>query len=474
MNAPLPPGTTSKAQVIDVVGIGFGPANIALAIAAQELASPLEIRFLERNSGPGWQEEMLLPESDIQNHPLRDLVTPRNPRSRYTFVNFLFEQGRLFEHLNLPLSHPLRLEYRQYVMWVAQQFEHQVEYGCTVAELRPVVEAGALVAYDVVCASGRVVRARSVVLGPGRTPYLPPEFEALMDERIVHLTQFGSAFRSVAEKVVAPRVAIVGGSQTAVELLLHSSDHLPAGGSTVGITRNFGFRLKDTSPFSDEVYFPKFVDTFFHATKEDKERLRRELVFTNYSASDRDVIDALYVKLYKNRLLGRTDLRVHTLTTVSQVSAGPDGVELTLTHGLRKTTELAQFDLVVLATGFKDLGDGPGKEAFPSLMSGLTRFVDLSTGMLGIDLDYRVRFCDESHAYVAPFYLNGLCESSHGMGDAGSFSLLSLRSATIVESLQRRLELPASVPAASQSLLLDTSSTGLITAQTNVSLHPVP
>ena len=116
MNTPTTPGLDT--QVFDVVGIGFGPANIALAIAAQELGSPLSLRFLERQPGPGWQEEMLLPESDIQNHPLRDLVTPRNPRSRYTFVNFLFEQGRLFEHLNLPLSHPLRLEYRQYVTWV--------------------------------------------------------------------------------------------------------------------------------------------------------------------------------------------------------------------------------------------------------------------------------------------------------------------------------------------------------------------
>ncbi len=93
----------------DVIGIGFGPANIALAIAATELESPLSFKFLERRNCPSWQDEMLLPGSDIQNHPLRDLVTPRNPRSKYTVTNFLFEHNRLFEHLNLPLIHPLRL-----------------------------------------------------------------------------------------------------------------------------------------------------------------------------------------------------------------------------------------------------------------------------------------------------------------------------------------------------------------------------
>ena len=36
-------------------------------------------------------------------------------------------------------------------------------------------------------------------------------------------------------------------------------------------------------------------------------------------------------------------------------------------------------------------------------------------------------------------FLNGLCESSHGIGDAGSFSLLSLRAKTIAESLRKQL-----------------------------------
>lgn len=453
MNAPHPHGPGSP--VHDVVGIGFGPANIALAIAAQELGSPLSLRFLERQPAPGWQEEMLLPESDIQNHPLRDLVTPRNPRSRYTFVNFLFEQGRLFEHLNLPLGHPLRLEYRQYVTWVAEQFAHQVDYGCDVVEVRPMRAAGALSGYEVVCASGRVVRARAVVFGPGRTPRRPPLFESLTDERVVHLTRFASAFRPLAGRAAPARVAIVGGSQTAVELLLHASDHLPRGSVTVGVTRNFGFRLKDTSPFSDEVYFPGFVDTFFHASPQDKERLRRELVFTNYSSADRDVLDALYVRLYRQRLQGEEALQVHTLTEVTGVTAGSDGIRLELTHALHRTCRTESFDLVVLATGFKDLGVGPGQEPMPPLMAGVSGLLDLSGGALAVDLDYRVRLADEAAAASAPLYLNGLCESSHGMGDAGSFSLLSLRSAAIVGSLHRHLLSalpPAIVPSPASSL----------------------
>ncbi|MGD7411917.1 ornithine monooxygenase, partial [Salmonella sp. gx-f9] len=63
----------------DVVGIGFGPANLALAIALEEAGFAGSCLFLERRPSPQWQPEMLLPRSDIQNHPCRDLVTPRNP-----------------------------------------------------------------------------------------------------------------------------------------------------------------------------------------------------------------------------------------------------------------------------------------------------------------------------------------------------------------------------------------------------------
>lgn len=426
--------------MLDVLGIGFGPANIALAIAAEELEPGLRLGFLEQQSGPGWQEEMLLPESDIQNHPLRDLVTPRNPRSRYTFVNFLFENGRLYEHLNLPLAHPLRVEYRQYVAWVAQHFARQVRYGSAVRTITPVLDQGKIMHYAVDCADGQRTRARAVVLAPGRTPHVPSAFAGIDDARVLHFTQFLRAFREVRARTERPRIAVVGGSQTAVELLLHIAGALPEGELT-GINRNFGFRLKDTSPFSDEVYFPGFVDTYYHATPAQKEKLRRELRFTNYSAADGDVLDALYVQLYRNKILGRQGLQVRHQIDITGVRTDAHGVHLTLEHGINGSRDEQSYDLVILATGFKDLGDGESAEPYPALLSELAPHLDLSSGALAVQLDYRVKLYGAGHAMHAPLYLNGLCESSHGMGDAGSFSLLSLRSAAIVNSLTTHFSL---------------------------------
>ncbi|KPC77289.1 hypothetical protein ADL35_20825, partial [Streptomyces sp. NRRL WC-3753] len=94
-----------------VLGIGFGPANLALAIALDEEGRDFDVHFLEARTGPSWQSAMMLDGSDIQNHPVRDLVSLRNPRSRFTFINYLFENGRLLEHLNVPMEFPLRKEY---------------------------------------------------------------------------------------------------------------------------------------------------------------------------------------------------------------------------------------------------------------------------------------------------------------------------------------------------------------------------
>lgn len=50
---------------VDVLGIGFGPSNISLAIALEETGSNLDVRFIEAADAAGWHPQMLLEGSDI-------------------------------------------------------------------------------------------------------------------------------------------------------------------------------------------------------------------------------------------------------------------------------------------------------------------------------------------------------------------------------------------------------------------------
>ncbi|RYE54318.1 MAG: ornithine monooxygenase, partial [Sphingobacteriales bacterium] len=87
---------------------------------------------------------------------------------------------------------------------------------------------------------------------------------------------------------------------------------------------------------------------------------------------------------------------------------------------------------------FKNTGLAINQECYPPIMDHLINSLELdASGCLKTNLNYSITLKDD---VPNSCFLNGLCESSHGMGDAGSFSLLALRSEVIVKSLMDTLE----------------------------------
>jgi L-ornithine N5-monooxygenase len=417
-------------RVYDLLGVGFGPSNIALAVALDELWPTATVKFLEAQPQPGWQSNLLLRGSDVQHHPLRDLVTPRNPRSRFTFVNFLHENGRLFHHLNLGLKFPLRAEYADYVRWVAGAFADVTLYAHRVVEIETTPSGQFVVQTQ----HGGTHVARALVLGPGRTPYVPAPFEALLGDTVFHASHYLAAVADL-DPIAPHEILVVGGSQTAVELLLDLAARYP-NGIVTSLHTGFGFRLKDTSPFREEVYFPEFVDYFHAASRASKAQLTEELRFTNYSAADEDVIKALYLRIYEDRIRGEEHIRLLHNRFASRVARAAGGISVTTTE--RHSGEIGQshFDRVILATGFRNQGTSIRNELFHPLLGGLVDRLALDEGGCPVvGRDYRLVARDAGHP-LPPIYLNGLCEATHGFGDSGSFSMVSLRAETIVRSLR--------------------------------------
>ena len=424
----------------DVLAIGFGPANIALAVALEELMPNVNVKFLEMRERSMWQSEMLIERSDIQNNPLRDLVTPRNPRSKYTFINYLYEQGRLFEYLNLGIQFPLRKEYAHYIEWVANHFPHWVEYNEHVTSIEVIQnENGVGCLYCVTTHSGNIYTAKALVVAPGRTPYIPAPFDKVNSDRIFHLTRYLSCVTKWGQKQTPKRIAVIGSSQSAVELILDLSKKFSEA-EIVGILRSFGYRLKDTSPFTGEVYFPEFLNYYYHVDKEGKDQLNQDLRYTNYSSADGDVLNELYLKIYEQKIDRYQKIFLKNNCLITGVSADSQKIVLSVVEKNLKQTEEEEFDLVILATGFKNLGSKANEEPYPPILKNIKHYLRLNCGCLQINYDYSVDLLDEISLY-APLFINGLCESSHGMGDAGSFSLLSLRSAMIVDGLKQRLKM---------------------------------
>lgn len=430
-------------EIFDVLGIGFGPANIAVAAANEELGANLKIRFFEKNKNSAWQVGMQFGQSDIQNHPLRDLVTPRNPRSEYSFTNFLHTKGRLYEFLNLGKTYALRTEYSQYIEWVAQHFSDSVSYETTVQSVECVRIDGQPL-YKLTTGKGSVCYGRALIAAPGRTPHIPAPFDQLDSPALIHLNDF---IPTLEKKRGLPlgKIAVVGGSQSAVEILLHLADIAPDS-DVYGFSRAFGYRMKDASPFTGEVYFPEFVDTYYAGTSEQKKRLDRDLRYTNYSAADADVLDALYLKIYQQKLAGKEKtVIVRSSNILAAQNLGSDRLRISYSSIESAGVTDTDFDLVILATGFKNLGASEGEEKFPAILADVVQFSATDAdGVIQINKDYSIVM--KEGLPHAPCYLNGLCENSHGMGDAGSFSLLALRSAVIVNGLREQLARQAPRP----------------------------
>lgn len=413
----------------EVLGVGFGPANIALAIAAEASGELQEFSFIESAEDAGWQRGMLLPESDTQHHPVRDLVSLRDPRSRYSFLNFLHEHDRLLDFLNLPLEFALRTDYAEYVSWAGKTVPADVTYGVRANRVRRDHDE------FVVDTSVGKRRAERVVIGTGRSPYVPDVLKGLAKDQLVHSSGYLSIFSDSFPGEAPTSVLIVGASQSAVEIALDLASR--SGIAVTLISRGLGPRLKDVSPFTEHAYFPEFTDYYFGLPHEAKRSMDRSLRHSNYSAVDGDVLKDLYVKLYERKVSGNSDLRLIPLARLQDARGVEHGVEVVFTT-TDEGERTERFDLVIAATGYRDIGPGPTQESVPPLLRDLQGDLLFDRhGYLHVNRDYELSWVDGSRAGI---YLNGLCESSHGLGDAGSFSLLSLRTELIRESLSSRVE----------------------------------
>ncbi|BBI52267.1 hypothetical protein HORIV_46880 [Vreelandella olivaria] len=127
-------------KVYDLVGVGFGPNNIGLAVHATQKEADINMIFLEKRDELTWQNGMMVPGADIQHSPHRDFITPIDPTSYYTFLNYLKSHNRLLEFLNVPATFPLRLEWSLYVQWVASHFLGIVNFGQEVVTIDKVLK----------------------------------------------------------------------------------------------------------------------------------------------------------------------------------------------------------------------------------------------------------------------------------------------------------------------------------------------
>jgi len=421
-------------EVWDVIGIGFGPANLALAIAlaesnAQRLgADRVSALFLEKQADFGWHRGMLIPDATMQVSFLKDLVTPRNPTSDFSFVAYLHRHGRLSDYINLKTLYPYRVEFHDYLAWAAERMSSWVSYGREVIDVVPVGDPDAVTCLEVVSSGpGGVVerhRARTVVLAPGIAPTLPDGVTG--SARVWHSSELLPRTAELPRSGVG-RFVVVGAGQSAAEAVgyLH---HRYGDAEVCAVHRRYGYSPADDSPFANQVFDPEAVDEFFGAS----EPVRRELLArhrnTNYAVVDLENITDLYRRRYVDDLQGRSRLRMLPVSEVVAVEEQADHVAVTVHSHLDGRHTVLACDAVVYATGYEVRP--------PTTVLGragsLCRLDADGRALIG--RDYRLEL-DAAAAGVA-VYVQGNTEQTHGLGST-LLSNVATRAGEIVASLRR-------------------------------------
>jgi L-ornithine N5-oxygenase len=137
---------------------------------------------------------------------------------------------------------------------------------------------------------------------------------------------------------------------------------------------------------------------------------------------------------------GKSDIELYSNTRIEEIECDrkTKKYRIILAENSAEKRTSVLVDGIVFATGYKNFGGLENQEPIHPILETIVPDIHFrDDGGPEVQRDYRLKTKNPS---LPPVYLNGLCESSHGFGDAGSFSLLSVRSDVIAVSLSEHLQ----------------------------------
>ncbi|MCJ8167727.1 lysine N(6)-hydroxylase/L-ornithine N(5)-oxygenase family protein [Atopomonas sediminilitoris] len=419
------------AQVRDLIGIGIGPFNLSLAALLDQHAE-LDACFFEQKAAFNWHQGLLLPGTTLQVPFMADLVSMVCPTSRYSFLNYLQAQDRLFHFYFHENFFTPRREYNHYCQWVAEQLA-SLHFAHHVVDVR--IEQD-LYRVEVQSPSGtRVEYARHVVLGTGSVPNLPAclrELALAQPKQVLHSADFATRFLPAFEAGQRPqRVMVLGSGQSAAEVFQHllseqEDRHGQRHYALHWLTRAQGFLPMEYSKLGLEHFTPDYTEYFQRLPQSTKDQLLpnqglfyKGISFTTIS----EIFDLLYHRTVAGAELPAELMGHCTLTAAERAHNG--SLRLTFRHSQQNVTFTREVDTLIAATGYA--------HRLPSCLRGLQQAIAWDgQERLQIDSDYRVKHQGPGCLFVQNGELH-----THGMG-APDLGLGAIRAGHIANQLLGR------------------------------------
>lgn len=405
--------------VYDVIGIGIGPYNLGMAAILEDLPE-IEAIFFDKTDEFIWHPGMLIEGTDLQVPFLADLVTFCNPRSKYTFINYLHVHNRLypfyfFNRFDIP-----RREYSEYAAWAAKEIQC-CRFGSCVTHVE--YKKGETPHYEVHVENKegtQVYQTRHVVMGTGSIPLLP--FETEPAEDVFHSSDYMFRQESLKKK---KSITVIGSGQSAAEIfldLLQSQDLFDY--ELSWFTRSAGFTQLESAKLGQEVFSPDFVSYFHDLTFEQRKKALPELEQLR-NGVDKTTLVSIYDLLYHRSIHGKdARVKIMPLTDVKDLMADGEKYVLKCHQWQSDTSFDHTTEGVVFATGFKP--------NIPEWIEGMKdEIIWEDEKLFKVEKDFRLAFKDGRKEGI--YTLTNL-EHSHGTG-ATNLALSVDRNMKIINSI---------------------------------------
>ncbi|KAF4547831.1 L-lysine 6-monooxygenase-like protein [Elsinoe fawcettii] len=379
----------------DVVIVGLNSSS--LAVAAQLADGKHNLRVKIFNEDDGFIYEAASMSKRLPTTFIRDLVTTSDPRSYFTFVNYLHQNHRLAAFINVSAMRPLQLEMKDYLHWVCDEIGKLgwIEHGQSVTDVRPMVSAatGKVESFSVSyrdrnTGQQRTLHAKRVVIVSEASRTAPQVAQDLRGRSLVLDT--ATAPKVLASRTTVPEhIAIIGCTQSAAELY-EWLQQMPRRWRATWYVEQPHLRPTEDTPFVRSI-----VDDPSPRIASYPPELRQKLARTSSSTSriSPDLLDRLYGLQYTQhfRSHGPESLPFQIVTStevadleIEQRRIG-DKVRLLLKNADTGDVERsdATFDLVIT-------GSEPATATTPRYLSSLKAMTE--TGQLDVGSDYQVNF----------------------------------------------------------------------------------
>lgn len=283
-------------RVHDFIAVGLGPFNLGLAC----LAAPLKdykALFLERNASFAWHPGMLVERCTLQNPFLADLVSLADPTSRFSYLNYCKQEGRLYACYVRENFYLTRQAYNRYCQWAAGQLD-TVRFGHEVLDIAHDEQARLYLVRGRERPGGRPFEfaAKRLVLGVGAAPRLPQGCDP--EGGCVHSADY---LRHKPALQAARSITLVGSGQSGAEIFHDLLQDMGRHDYTLHwVTRAARFFQMETGKLALELISPDYIDHFFGLAPAKKAALLREQK-SLYNGINLHLVNAIYEALDEER-----------------------------------------------------------------------------------------------------------------------------------------------------------------------------